>query len=570
MADDTKRTRLHVRIGGEAGQGLETVTQMFCKALVRSGYGLLTSQHAMSRIRGGHNFFSIYAGLEQPQGPGGNVDLLVAFSEETVGLHQDQVAENGFILLGEDMDDRGLERSLRIPYSELVEEKIVHNVLALGVMSNLLGIGEETISSVVKEAFEKKGDKVVSTNQEALQKGGQWIQDQSVDFRKLSEAGQTERTLAMSGSQAMALGAMAAGVDFCSFYPMSPSTSVAMNLIAHADTAGIVCEQAEDEIAAVNMAIGASSSGARSLVPTSGGGFALMGEGVSLIGVAETPMVIVLAQRPGPATGLPTRTEQGDLELALYTGHGEFPRAILAPGTQEDCFFQTHKALDLAERFQTLCIVLVDQYLTDSIKSVAPFKLEELPEIPGPGDDIQAEGTYERYAWSETGVSPRIIPGKGKPLVVTDSHEHTPDGHITEDQDVRNRMVEKRLKKMEGLKQEVFPPNYQGPDDPDLLLVSWGSSQGAVQEAAGQLEENGRSVATLHFSQVWPILPDQFLDRLQKAGSVVSVESNATAQFARLIRRETGFEITKHVLRYDGRPLDYDYILAGLKEQQLA
>ncbi|MCF8106652.1 MAG: 2-oxoacid:acceptor oxidoreductase family protein, partial [Desulfohalobiaceae bacterium] len=176
MADDNKRTRLHVRIGGEAGQGLETVTQMFCKALVRSGYGLLTSQHAMSRIRGGHNFFSIYAGLEQPQGPGGKVDLLVAFSEETVGLHQDQMAENGFILLGEDMDDHGLERSLRIPYSELVEEKIVHNVLALGVMSNLLGIGEETISSVVKEAFEKKGDKVVSTNQEALQKGGQWIQ----------------------------------------------------------------------------------------------------------------------------------------------------------------------------------------------------------------------------------------------------------------------------------------------------------------------------------------------------------------------------------------------------------
>ncbi|MFW6055352.1 MAG: transketolase C-terminal domain-containing protein, partial [Thermodesulfobacteriota bacterium] len=311
-------------------------------------------------------------------------------------------------------------------------------------------------------------------------------------------------------------------------------------------------------------------SGARSLVPTSGGGFALMGEGVSLIGVSETPMVIILAQRPGPATGLPTRTEQADLELALASGHGEFPRAILTPGSIEDCFFQTHKAFDLAERFQTLSIVLVDQYLTDSIRSVAPFKLEELPEIPGPGDDIQAAGTYERYAWSETGVSPRIIPGKGKQLVVADSHEHTPDGHITEDQDIRTRMVDKRLKKMQGLKQEVFPPDYQGPDEPDLLLVSWGSSRGAVQEAADRLQDEGRSVATLHFSQVWPLLPEHCLERLQNAGSVICVEGNATAQFAGLIRRETGFGIEQSILRYDGRPLTVDYILAGLKEQQLA
>ena len=565
MGSDTPQKRLQVRIGGEAGQGLETVGQMLAKTLTRSGYGVLTTQSAMSRIRGGHNYFSVYFGIDQPLAPGGKVDLLAAFTQETVDLHQDQIGEQGLLLLGEGMDAQGIERFLQIPFSELVEEKIVYNVLALGVLGGLLQLDNEVVDSVVRDTLGSRHEELLEKNLQALQKGREWLQSQKSDFKSLDKtSGQGDR-MAVSGSQAMALGALAAGVNFCSFYPMSPATSIAINLVGHAESAGVVVEQAEDEIAAVNMAIGATFCGARSLVPTSGGGFALMGEGVSLAGMTETPLLIVLAQRPGPATGLPTRTEQGDLELALYSGHGEFPRAILAPGNHEECFSLSGQALHLAERYQSPVILLVDQYLVDSIASVPPFDLQEGSRFSSSAADEKPD-SYERFALTDTGVSPRLLPGTGKHLVVADSDEHTPDGHITEDHGVRVQMVEKRLKKLEGLQREIIAPSYDGPDSPDLLLVSWGSSRGALLESAHQLRDDGHSVATLHFSQVWPLNPEQFLDRLQQAGKVVSVESNATGQFARLIRRETGFSISEQVLRYDGLPLSTDFILERLED----
>ena len=566
MGSDTQQDRLQVRIGGEAGQGLETVGQMLAKTLTRSGYGVLTTQSAMSRIRGGHNSFSVYFGKEQPLAPGGQVDLLAAFTQETVEIHQDQIGERGLLLLGEDMDAQGIERFLQIPFSELVEKKIVYNVLALGVLADLLKIDTEVVDSVVRDTLGSRHEELLEKNLQALQKGREWLQSQSPDFQPLDGAsGQGDR-LAVSGSQAIALGALAAGVNFCSFYPMSPATSIAINLVGHAESAGVVVEQAEDEIAAVNMAIGATFCGATSLVPTSGGGFALMGEGVSLAGMTETPLLIVLAQRPGPATGLPTRTEQGDLELALHSGHGEFPRAIFAPGNHEECFSLSGQALRLAERYQSPVILLVDQYLVDSIRSVPRFDLDELPDPVQSGGTEQGQEGYERFALTDDGISPRLIPGVGQDLVVADSDEHTPDGHITEDRTVRTQMVEKRLKKLEGLRSEVLAPSYRGPDEPDLLLVSWGSSQGVVQEAAGMLQSESRQVATLHFSQVWPLVPEQFLERLQGAKSVISVESNATGQFARLVLRETGFEISQQVLRYDGHPLTTDFILKKLED----
>lgn len=569
MGSDKPQNRLQVRIGGEAGQGLETVGQMLAKALTRSGYGVLTTQSAMSRIRGGHNYFSVYFGTEQPLAPGGQVDLLAAFTQETVEIHQDRVGERGLVLLGEDMDTQGMERSLQIPFSQLVEEKIVYNVLALGVLADLLKLDTEVIDSVVRDTLGSRHEELLENNLQALQKGREWLQSQSPDFQSLGTSEQGDR-LTVSGSQAVALGALAAGVNFCSFYPMSPATSIAINLVGHAESAGVVVEQAEDEIAAVNMAIGATFCGAKSLVPTSGGGFALMGEGVSLAGMTETPLLIVLAQRPGPATGLPTRTEQGDLELALHSGHGEFPRAIIAPGNHEECFSLSGQALRLAERYQSPVILLVDQYLVDSIRSVPRFDIEALQDPVQPGSTEQGQEGYERFALTEDGISPRLIPGAGQDLVVADSDEHTPEGHITEDRRVRTQMVEKRLKKMEGLRSEVIAPSYQGPDEPDLLLVSWGSSQGVVQETAGMLHSESRQVATLHFSQVWPLVPEQFLECLQRAGSVISVESNATGQFAGLLRRETGFEISQQVLRYDGHPLTTDFILKKLEDSGLA
>jgi len=565
MEKSNRETKRLIRIGGEAGQGIESLGQILAKALVRAGYEVLTSQSAMSRIRGGHNYFSIRTGLGPVYAPGEDIDLLVAFTEETLSVHADYLASYGLILTGENMDASGSVETLSIPLSDLAKEKIVHNVAALGVVSALMGIEQEVVSRVVEETVGEKHGELTDKNLQALQSGYKWAAEQSPEFDPLSKPDSGKGKLALNGNQAIALGAMAAGVNFCSFYPMTPATGVALNLISYSDQMGIVCEQAEDEIAAVNMAIGSSFCGGKSLVPTSGGGFALMSEGISLAGMTETPLVLVLGQRPGPATGLPTRTEQGDLELALYSGHGEFPRAILAPGTVEECFYLASRALDLAERYQTPAIVMTDQYLADSVRSVERFDPGYVSAPVKPWEQVEQPQGYQRYAWSESGVSPRLLPGKTRNLVVADSDEHTPDGHITEDHQVRVQMVNKRLQKLQGIKQEVIPPSYQGPEDPDLLLITWGSGKGAVQEAAERLNFQGESVAILAFSQVWPLEPEHFQARLQQAVSVVCVEGNATGQFANLLKRETGFEIGRRVLRYDGLPLTPDFILQKLE-----
>jgi 2-oxoglutarate ferredoxin oxidoreductase subunit alpha len=367
----------------------------------------------------------------------------------------------------------------------------------------------------------------------------------------------------MNGNEAIALGAVSAGLRFYSFYPMTPSTSISLNLAGQAKRMGLIVEQAEDEIAAINMAIGASFAGAPSMVGTSGGGFALMVEGVSLAAMTETPLVVVVAQRPGPATGLPTRTEQSDLEFVLHAGHGEFPRAIFSPGTVEECFHLTRRALDLAERYQGPMFLLTDQFLADSYRAVEPFAVENLDTVRV-GTEAVGSSPYLRFAITESGVSPRLVPRITEHLVVADSDEHTEDGHITEDLSVRRQMVEKRLRKGKGIRAEVIPPDMEGEEKPDLLLVSWGSSKGAVQEAASRMKSNGGKLATLHFSQVWPLVPEQFMGHLASARQVVSIEGNAFGQLARLIRGETGFQIKKKVLRYDGLPVTPEFILQEL------
>jgi len=391
-----------------------------------------------------------------------------------------------------------------------------------------------------------------------------WCDQQTVAFEKLPPVAKPIQRMVMNGNEAIAMGALSAGVKFCSFYPMTPATSIALNLAAQASRMGLVVEQAEDEIAAINMAIGASFAGVPSIVPTSGGGFALMTEGVSLAGMSETPVLIVVAQRPGPATGLPTRTEQADLELVLYAGHGEFPRAIFSPGTVEECFWLARKSLEVAAKFQGPVFLLTDQFLADSSRAVTPFDIDNLEPID-PGIETGASSLpYSRYAITPSGVSPRLPPGMTKHLVVAGGDEHPVDGHLTEDLKVRNLMVAKRLRKEQGIMAEVVPPEFQGDESPDLLLVTWGSSKGSVMEAATKLRNDSTRVGILHFSQVWPLVPDQFLGYLESAGEVVCVEGNVYGQLARLIRRETGFGVHRMVLRYDGLPITPEYIMREL------
>jgi len=409
----------------------------------------------------------------------------------------------------------------------------------------------------------KKKPQIAEENRRVLEASVRWTAEQTISVLKLPEIPNAARHLMMNGNESIALGALSAGLRFCSFYPMTPSTSIVLNLAGWAKQMGLIVEQAEDEIAAINMAIGASFAGAPSMVATSGGGFALMAEGVSLAAMTETPIVVVIAQRPGPATGLPTRTEQGDLEFVLHAGHGEFPRAIFAPGTVEECFYLTRRAFKLAERCQCPIFLLTDQFLADSYRSVLPFDIEGLPSVRVSSEVVELL-PYKRFAITENGVSPRLLPGTSEHLIVADSDEHTEDGHITEDLSVRIIMVKKRLRKGKWIDSEVIPPDMQGEKKPDLLLVSWGSSKGAVKEAASRLRSGGKRVATLHFSQVWPLMPEQFMAKLEEARQVVCIEGNATGQMARLIRRETGFQIENKVLQYDGLPLTPESILRGL------
>jgi 2-oxoglutarate ferredoxin oxidoreductase subunit alpha len=556
---------LNILVGGEAGQGLATLGPLLAKCFVRAGYDVVVTQSYQSRIRGGHNTFAVRASAERVVAPREAVDLLVALNEETVALHRGELAPGGVIIADAAFGVKGGD-VLAFPYKEIAASRY-RNVASLGVVACLVGLDEELVAGVVEGYFGKKG-KAVKENREAVAKSFAWGLGVDASYRRpLAAAAEPARRLTLNGNQAIALGAVSAGLKFCAFYPMTPSTSIPLTLIAHAEEMGLTVEQAEDEIAAVNMALGASYAGAPAMVATSGGGFALMVEGISLAGMTETPLVVAVAQRPGPATGLPTRTEQADLEFVLRAGHGEFPRVIFAPGTVEECFHLTRRAFALAQKYQGPVFVLTDQFLADSFRAVDPSDVAAREPVGSYAEPAEFAAPYERYAVTDDGVSPRLLPGASRHLVVVDSDEHTEDGHLTEDLAARVRMVEKRLRKLNGLRAEVLPPRYEGEGKAELLLVSWGSSRGAVQEAAAALAAAGARVATLHFSQVWPLVPEQFLGRLGEAARVVCVEGNATGQLARLIRAEAGFEIRERVSRYDGLPLTPEYILSRIEKR---
>lgn len=560
---------VNIVIGGEAGQGLATIGGLMAKALVRSGYEVHVTQDYLSRIRGGHNTFQIRFGPEPVLAPRETVDVLVALAPETIDLFKDKLSKRGVVVLDEKTAEKNhlskdIPRLFKVPFKELAPKPLFANTVALGVLASVICSDMSVLEDLLRQTFGKKGEDIVRQNLDVLQAAAQWKERHEALFECPAPPEKSGSHLTLNGNQAIALGALAAGCNFLSFYPMTPGTSVALTLIQHARDVGLVAEQAEDEIAAINMAVAASYAGGRSIVSTSGGGFALMCEGISLAGAIETPVVVVIAQRPGPATGLPTRTEQGDLNMVLHAGHGEFPRTIFAPGNVEQCFHLAHRAFDQAEKHQSPAFVLTDQYLADSFRSVPPFDPERLPPVARPVGVPHDPQSYERFAVEKNGLSPRAIPGLSEALVVADSDEHTPDGHITEDLKVRITQQDKRMCKLCGAFADAIAPDYYGDEDADLVLVCWGSSMGACLEAMGILRGKGRKVGVLHFSQVYPIDPSGFMDRLTSAGKVVFVEGNSTGQFAGLIRKETGFTPQEMILRYDGLPFTSRYILADL------
>ena len=374
----------------------------------------------------------------------------------------------------------------------------------------------------------------------------------------------------ISGNESLSLGAMAAGCKFMAAYPMTPSTGIITYLAGKAREFGLVVEQAEDEIAAINMAIGASFAGVRAMVATSGGGFSLMVEALGLVGMTETPLVIIEAQRPGPSTGLPTRTAQADLEFVLHASQGEFPRAIFAPATAEDAFWSVVKAFNVAEKYQVPVIIMSDQHLADSYLTCKKFDLNKVKIERGIISDAELTKIkdYRRHRFTPSGISPRAFPSQKGRIVITDSDEHDEDGHLTEDLEMGKKMVQKRLKKIEALATEIEPPQVYPHENAQIILIGWGSTYGALREAVDILIDQGMNVSLMHFQEIWPF-PTQFVTSiLSKVKQSFCVENNATGQLAHIIRAETGRKVTGKILKFDGRPFSSQYIITELKKKK--
>jgi 2-oxoglutarate ferredoxin oxidoreductase subunit alpha len=530
-------------VAGMAGQGVKSAGAILTRLLARDGYHVFAYPDVMSRVRGGHNFTDIRVADHPVQSartmiPGGTV----VFDGEG----------------GEDL--RGQVQLLRVPFGKLAREHggspVYGNAVALGVMVALIGQPRSGLEALLRERFRHRGRKVVGANLKCARAGYARVSGRVRNECpcRIPVLGR-EPKLVLTGNQAAGFGALAAGVRLYAGYPMSPATGIMEYLAGKQRDFGLVMEQAEDEIGAANIALGAAYAGARAMTATSGGGFALMVEALGFAGMAELPLVIVVAQRPGPATGFPTRTEQGELLYVLNAGQDEFPRFVFAPGNAEQMCYATHRAFELASRFQVPAIVLSDQQLADSAWTVDGFDRSRLATTDDFTEDVGlAEFTYQRYEFTDSGVSPRIQPGTPGQVVRMMGSEHDERGLPTEDAANRTRMHEKRMRKT-GAMRECFGEIELYPDDGErMLVVCFGSTRGAVREAVDILQQDGVRVGMMHLPELWPFPRARVQARLAATRRLITVENNSTGQLGRLLARMTRRAPDREVLKSDGRP----------------
>lgn len=549
----------NILIGGAAGQGMDTVASMLTKVLQRSGYHVFTTSNYRSRVRGGHNFSQIRFSDKIVYSPKRELDVIFALNEETLEQHLPRLKPDGVSFADESV--KGFEGTKKLELiktaKELGNEKMI-TTIGLGVIMGRYGIDVEFGKQVIGETFKEA---LRDINYTALEHGYTHLEVEKVEL-------DAQDTILLDGNSAIGLGAVAAGCRFYCAYPMTPSSSLLGYMASAAEELNIVVDQVEDEVAALNMALGASYAGVRAMTGSSGGGLALMQEALSMAGIIETPIVIANVQRPGPATGLPTDTEQADLRFLIHGGHGEFPRKIIAPRTVEDAFNQTVRAFDTAEKYQIPVILMSDKHLADSAMNVPPFDLESIKinrHLANPAD--YAPGTYNRYAFTKSGVSPRLIPGRANGnLVMVDSDEHNEYGRIDESAENRVKMVDKRHKKIEGVIEELEEPWEIGVDDFDTLIVSWGSTYGVIKEAVEKLNEKGHKIKALSFGDVFPLPLNKFKKYHEKAKKYIVVEMNRDGQFEGLIRQEALVKADHIIKKYDGRYFYLEELVEMIEE----
>lgn len=553
-------------IAGQAGQGIESIASVLTHVFKEQDYNIYVAKDVMSRVRGGMNSIMVRVSGERHDAYKSRIDLFVPLDPRAHAHYKDRFDEDTMIMGVAPAEAGTIDVMTTVNFIQMAHEignRIYANTIAAGTVLGLLEMNQEIARKYMAIFFRRKGEQVVADNISALEKGYKLGAHTAFQEDVQVSMGTTEPVseyVFLSGAEAVGFGALAGGCNFSSSYPMSPSTGLFTFLARHGKECDVLTEQATDEIGAINMSLGASFAGARAIVSTSGGGFALMTESVSLSAMTETPITVHLAQRPGPATGLPTRTGQEDLNLVLYAGHGEFIRAIFTPGSPEEMYDLTAHALDLADRLQIPTFILTDQLMMDSFYCVPreSFEKKEIISHITPTDK-----EYKRYKLTEDGVSPRGIPGYGAGLVHADSDEHDEEGRITEDMKfMRGAMMDKRFfKRTEHVRSAALLPTRTGAASAKTLIVSWGSNKSVVEESVKACSK--KSVASLHFSQVFPLHPD-VEKMLLAAEKVVIVENNATGQFAELIARETDIICKERILKWNGEPFSVEELTQKL------
>ena len=552
----------NILLGGAAGQGLNTIGGVLEKVITRSGYYIYFNKDYMSRVRGGHNFNQLRFSEKPLYSHKEKLDIIIALSQETVEKHVKRLNRNGIVICPTDFDIKD-NNILRLPFKEIAKEignvKVFGTVIA-GAVIKLFGLPLYSMESVLEKFF---SDEVLIMNKQAAEQGYALVENKF----ELAQPDKKDR-ITINGNQAVGLGALAGGCTFFSAYPMTPGTGIMNYIASKQNEFGIVVEQAEDEIAALNMVLGASFAGARAMTSTSGGGYSLMVEAVGLAGITETPSVIVNVQRPGPATGLPTRTAQADLKFVIHASQDEIPRLVIAIRHVSEAVDQTVRAFNMAEKYQIPVTILSDQYLADTGVTIEPYDFSKMriERYLTSGKEV-GEGPYQRYKVTETGISPRILPGKipGQVFMV-DSDEHDEFGHIIECGDMRNEMMEKRMRKMELIEKDVEEPWHIGNDNPEVLLVVWGSTYGPIKEALELLEGDGKQIAALVFGDVWPLPTKRIIEYSKKANVIIAIEGNYSGQLADIIQEQTCIPIKQRLCKYDGRPWSGDEIKKRIQE----